>query len=283
MSERVEYISKNVNFYPNERFLPQIELNNCGKVVLREWMVPMRSLPLWHVYLNSAPGGSLILPEKTIEMRPDTVYLLPSYLTFATASTGIFEHVYLDFYLQNDRFSRVRKDVITCPAEECRPLLERCFRDGFSPLAAGSLILYLLDGIGSEHLIEEGAFPIDPRIQRALELISAAFRNGRTAGLDNRSISRKIGMSEVNFLHLFKRELKLPPHRYILNRRLELAHDLLRSTGQSIEDIAESAGFSNRYQFSNPSPGCSASRRDASVGNVRNRTPDRGSQPFFAE
>lgn len=250
MSERVEFISKNVKLKLNGYFLPLIELNTCGKVVLREWMVPMRSRPLWHIYLNPTPGGSLILPERTIEMRPDTVYLLPSYLMFATASTGIFEHVFLDFYLQNERFSRVRKEVITCPVKECRSLLERCFRDGFSPLAAGALILFLLDRIGSEHWTEEGTFPIDPRIQRALELISAAFRSGRTTGLDNRAISRKIGMSEVNFLHLFKRELKLPPHRYILNRRLELAHDLLRNTDRSIEDIAESTGFSNRYQFS---------------------------------
>ena len=251
MSEHVKYISKDVKLNQIGHSLPQIELDNCGKVVLKEWLVPMRSLPLWHIYWNPAPGGILILPGKTIRMRPDTVYLLPSDLMFATASEGIFEHVHLDFYLRNgsEAFARLRKEVIPFPVEGCRILLERCFREHFSVLAGGALILFLLSGIGGEYFTEEGTFPIDPRIQQALDLISAAFRSGRISGLNNRTISRKIGMSQVNFQHLFKRELKISPHRYILNRRLELAHDLLRNSGRSIEDIAEAAGFANRYQF----------------------------------
>jgi len=57
-------------------------------------------------------------------------------------------------------------------------------------------------------------------------------------------------MSPVNFQHLFKREMQIPPHRYLLNLRLEAAHDLLKNSNKSIEDIAVEAGFVNRYQFS---------------------------------
>ena len=134
--------------------------------------------------------------------------------------------------------------------EECRILLERCIRDHFSVLSGGALILFLLSGIDEKYFTDEGTFPIDPRIQHSLDLISAAFQAGRIRELNNRTISRKIGMSQVNFQHLFKQELKISPHRYILNRRLELAHDLLRNSDRSIEDIAEAAGFANRYQFS---------------------------------
>ncbi|MBO4646995.1 MAG: helix-turn-helix transcriptional regulator [Lentisphaeria bacterium] len=249
MSEHVKYISKNVKLNINERFLPQIELCNCGQVVLKEWMVPMRSLPLWHVYRNSAPGGVLVLPDRKIDMKPETVYLLPPYLVFATASHGIFEHVHLDFSMKSSLFSRVRKEVLEFPFRTFRPLLENCFRDRFSALAGGALIYSLLNAIEAEYFTEEGYFPIDPRIQHALDLISAAFQSGKLTGLDNRSISRKIGMSPVNFQHLFKREMKMPPHRYILNRRLELAHDLLRNSNMNIEDIAEATAFVNRYQF----------------------------------
>ena len=56
-------------------------------------------------------------------------------------------------------------------------------------------------------------------------------------------------MSVVNFQHLFKRELKISPHRYILNRRLAYAHDLLKNSSLSIKEIAEKTGFANRYQF----------------------------------
>lgn len=277
MSEHVEYISKNVNLASGENSLPRIELNNCKRVTLRDWTVPMRSLPLWHIYRNSAPGGILILPDREIRMRPDTVYLLPSYLMFATASTGIFEHMHLDFSVDSDLFSRLRKEVIAFPLEECRTLFDCCFRERFSPLLGGALIFFLLDRIGAEHFVGQGAFPIDPRIQRALDLISEAFQSGRLKGLNNQLISRKIGMSQVNFQHLFKHELKLPPHRYILNRRLELAHDLLRNTCRSIEDIAETAGFVNRYQFTKS---FSAMYR-ISPGRFRRRHPDE--QPAFPD
>jgi len=249
MSERVEYISKNVKPNLEERILPKIELSNCGKVVLKEWKVPMRSLPLWHIYWNMAPGGVLLLPECRIEMSPDKIYLLPSYLMFATTSTGIFEHVHLDFSMQSSLLSRVRKEVIALPVEAFRPLLDRCFQERFSPLISGALIFLVLNEIGEESFAEEGSFPIDPRIQQALNLISSAFRTGQFIGLSNHSISRKIGMSQVNFQHLFKRELKISPHRYILNLRLELAYRLLKESNRSIEDIAEATAFANRYQF----------------------------------
>ncbi|MBO4633685.1 MAG: helix-turn-helix transcriptional regulator, partial [Lentisphaeria bacterium] len=83
----------------------------------------------------------------------------------------------------------------------------------------------------------------------ALDLISETFQSGQLAGLDNRAICRKLGMSVVNFQHLFKRELKISPHRYILNRRLAYAHDLLKNSSLSIEEIAEKTGFATRYQF----------------------------------
>lgn len=250
MSELVEYVSKNIKLKLVEYTLPLIKLNNCGKAILREWVVPMRSLPLWHIYWNSAPGGILILPEREIMMCPDTVYLLPSYLMFATESKGIFEHIHLDFSVDSDLFFRLRKEVITFPAEECHAFFDGCFREEISPLMGGSLIFFLLSKIKTEYFVKKGLSPIDQRIQSALDLISAAFQSGRINDLNNRMISRKIGMSQVNFQHLFKRELKLSPHRYILNRRLALAHDLLRNSDKSIEDIAETTGFANRYQFS---------------------------------
>lgn len=249
MSERIEYISKTVKRYAGQRIFPHIEFRNCGKVVLKEWRVPMRSLPLWHIYRNSAPGGVLILPEREIAMAPEKIYLLPPDLMFATASDGVFEHAYLDFLVRGSWFSRLRKEVLVFPAGEFAPLLDRCFREGFSALAAGALIFSLLDRIGAEYFTEEGDFLIDPRIQRALDLISAALRKGKISELSNGAISRRIGMSPVNFLHLFKRELKLSPHRYILNRRLQLAHDLLENRELSIAEVAEAAGFANRYQF----------------------------------
>ncbi len=49
---------------------------------------------------------------------------------------------------------------------------------------------------------------------------------------------------------LFKKETGMPPYRYILNRKIELARQLLRETGMSVRDISAYLSFSDEFYFS---------------------------------
>ena len=49
---------------------------------------------------------------------------------------------------------------------------------------------------------------------------------------------------------LFKKETGIPPYRYILNRKIELARQLLRETGMSVRDISAYLSFSDEFYFS---------------------------------
>ena len=49
---------------------------------------------------------------------------------------------------------------------------------------------------------------------------------------------------------LFRAELGIPPYRYILNRKIELAKELLRETGMSIRDVAAYLSFEDEFYFS---------------------------------
>ena len=249
MSEHVKYVSKFVKLLDQHSCIPSITLVKGGTARLKEWTVPMRSLPLWHIYWNSTPGGRLILPEGKIEMDPDSVFLLPPYLMFATESDGAFEHFYLDFRFGDEQFLTVKKKPIVFRRKDFQWMLNRCVKQNISKLTGAALAFTLLSSIPEENFVLEGTSVMDLRIKRALDLISDTFQSGQLAGLDNRAICRKLGMSVVNFQHLFKRELKISPHRYILNRRLDYAHDLLKNSSLSIEEVAEKTGFANRYQF----------------------------------
>ena len=115
--------------------------------------------------------------------------------------------------------------------------------------ALNALILILLDDIPPSCFGKEGASLPDPRIQKALNIITEAFRKRPTPKLDNGQLSRALGMSEVNFIHLFKREMKMPPQRYIMHKRLDFARDLLHNNTISIEHISYITGFADRYHF----------------------------------
>ncbi|WP_321938108.1 MULTISPECIES: AraC family transcriptional regulator [unclassified Paraburkholderia] len=57
------------------------------------------------------------------------------------------------------------------------------------------------------------------------------------------------GVSEAHFARSFKRAFGLPPHRYLLTRRIEQATTLLRDSDLDITDIAFATGWESLGTF----------------------------------
>jgi transcriptional regulator GlxA family with amidase domain len=62
-------------------------------------------------------------------------------------------------------------------------------------------------------------------------------------------LARVSRVSEAHFARSFKEAFGLPPHRYLLTRRLERAKALLRDTELSITDIAFETGWKSLGTF----------------------------------
>ena len=58
-----------------------------------------------------------------------------------------------------------------------------------------------------------------------------------------RRLARVSGVSHAHFARAFKEAFGLPPHRYLLTRRIERAMALLRDTRLSITEIAFQTGW----------------------------------------
>src|SRR5687767_15897572 len=56
-------------------------------------------------------------------------------------------------------------------------------------------------------------------------------------------------VSEAHFARAFKEAFGVPPHRYLLTRRIEKATTLLRDTDVAITDIAFQTGWSSLGTF----------------------------------
>src|ERR1700742_4025833 len=57
------------------------------------------------------------------------------------------------------------------------------------------------------------------------------------------------GVSAAHFARSFKQAYGIPPHRYLLTRRIERATTLLRDTDRSITDIAFDTGWASLGTF----------------------------------
>jgi AraC family transcriptional regulator len=57
------------------------------------------------------------------------------------------------------------------------------------------------------------------------------------------------GRSPYHFARQFKGATGLPPHQYVIARRVERARQLLEGGDLSLADVAAHAGFSDQSQF----------------------------------
>ena len=64
-----------------------------------------------------------------------------------------------------------------------------------------------------------------------------------------RRLARVSGVSEAHFARSFKEAFGVPPHRYLLTRRIERATALLRDTDLSITEIAFETGWGSLGTF----------------------------------
>ena len=64
-----------------------------------------------------------------------------------------------------------------------------------------------------------------------------------------RRLARVSGVSEAHFARSFKEAFGVPPHRYLLTRRIERAKTLLRDTDLEITEIAFQTGWSSLGTF----------------------------------
>lgn len=63
-------------------------------------------------------------------------------------------------------------------------------------------------------------------------------------------IASYIGITRSYLTHIFKQKMQISPQEYLLSYRLEQASRLLRTTGKSVQEVAEYVGYENPLTFS---------------------------------
>ncbi|MFM8535316.1 MAG: helix-turn-helix transcriptional regulator [Acidimicrobiia bacterium] len=91
--------------------------------------------------------------------------------------------------------------------------------------------------------------PRDPellrRLLRARDRMDAASHEAWPIA----RLARVSGVSQAHFARSFKEAFGIPPHRYLLTRRIERATALLRDTDRPIIDIAYETGWKSLGTF----------------------------------
>jgi len=104
----------------------------------------------------------------------------------------------------------------------------------------------VLTALGGSPVSMKGpAIRDERRIATAVRFIELHFR--RTLSLEE--LSALVGISPYHFLRTFKQIVGVTPHQFLLRRRLREAALRLRTTAESVLDIALDAGFGDLSNF----------------------------------
>ncbi|MEX1829818.1 helix-turn-helix domain-containing protein [Luteibacter sp. CQ10] len=97
--------------------------------------------------------------------------------------------------------------------------------------------------------------PVDPVITRGglaswQERRAVAYMEERLdQSFPVSAVADACGLSVNHFSRAFRRSMGKPPHRWLLDRRIERAQALLRSSDMSLADVALACGFAEQSHF----------------------------------
>lgn len=120
----------------------------------------------------------------------------------------------------------------------------------FAESLVSSIVAGLLDlgkGVGGGEPDRPG-----PRLTRGqMRKLVTGFRSRGGRSLTISEMSAEVGLSESWFSHLFKNTTGTTPLQWQLRQRVELAQDLLGSSGLSLAEIAGRLGFTDQAHLTN--------------------------------
>ncbi len=224
------------------------QVHECGVMSLAGgWAFRGVCSPYWRLYHNRVAGAWVESAGRRHALRPDRFVLVPDGVVFDGGSRPEAEHLWVHFSLYPSLTEAPREvlEVPVTPAgravvRELHRRIER--REGGTAARAAAALLHLVfAGLGPEQTA-----PVPPRLRRVLGWIQHSLGGEIT----NRLLAAQAGLSVEAFIRWFKAATGRTPAAYVAERRIREASRRLAFTGDSIEQIAEAAGFANRHHFS---------------------------------
>lgn len=236
-------------FYYNQ----DLSISHVGyddfSVVKPEKIFRTQKIYTWHFVLSGS--GTLEIYGKRYKIRAGEMFFIPpdckmryypdkndpwEYVWFAFSCSEITQYSTLVGFLENTPVSKIKN------FEKTKYILKNLFDK------------LLLNECGHFKVLS-AFFDILEQYNKSDELTGIKFvkklidENFAMAGFNIEQLCRDATISHAHLLRLFKKEYGITPIKYIINKRIELACELLKTTDLSVSSVAFSCGFSDEIHF----------------------------------
>lgn len=116
----------------------------------------------------------------------------------------------------------------------------------FAQSIATALLIHLFKTHGRDQFPKKAAGGLAPRrLKQVIDHIDGAL----TTNLEVSALAELVGLSVKHFAECFTKSMGISPHRYVTQRRIQKAKELLLNAKISTAEIAARAGFSSQSHF----------------------------------
>ena len=221
-------------------------------VELDEWHLRSAGNAFWRLYCPISRGGCISFQETKQSLLPGYLYLISPHTSFDSRCSRPFGKWYLHFNV-GGLLEACRPGILQIrPTARMRALLTRVCPTSRPAQRLGKLAINPLESLELAMLTVQHALPMFRLLSSedsSLTHCIAHLREHLAERVTLTDLTRVAGVSARSLSHRFVRELGFPPMRYLIELRLNHAMKLLRHTDQTVEQIADRCGFSNRYYF----------------------------------
>ena len=243
-----------------------------------DWNWQQVCSPFTRIYCVTEGEARLHLPDKTQELRPGYLYIIPAYTTHSYECNGRFAHYYLHVYegfkKETDIFERYNfpTEVKAQEGDE-RLFAVMCQQYPDAQLPASDPQSYDNTSKFTDYVKRYHDMPIYQKmwLRGCILILISRFMEGaqlRTWTNDERvvkvlkyihkNIYDDIDIDDLAdvacvtkpyLIRLFKRSIKVSPLQYINRKKIEKAELLLLTEDLSIKELAYTLGFSDHSYF----------------------------------
>jgi AraC-like DNA-binding protein len=216
---------------------------------LRYWTHAHVFDPFWRIYYNSKKGAYIECGPRRIGLGPKKVVIVPANVVYeAFLETREVDHIFLHF-LVDPLVMPMRDGPIEVPL---RPVTRALLTDFIQGLEEGSSLQSQLQGLALLHHLFAPLIGVTTESGKRLEVLKVIREiEAHPHAFSNASqMAAFAGMSLRNFQRHFHETAGKTPAQYLSEARLREAARRLARTDLSVEEIAESLGFANRFHFS---------------------------------
>ncbi len=239
-----------------------IRIHICKETIIdHRWIYPDMLCTFWRFYINNADGAVIKAAGQTFNLQKDKMYLVPAWLNVSLANDKPVRHFYVHFDLLG-LTGFLCRNLFPMPMELGTADFKK-FSGMLEQTESGSLGRFILECRIKSTIYELLSRYLEhtPQSRRPLlnTLIPAAGRYSKIFEYIDGNLGSKIsndvlaaicGKSEGHFIRDFTVSTGITPAKYVTERRISRAIEMLVFSDNSIDKIAADTGFTDRFHFS---------------------------------